>query len=1140
MPSLEVKYADGRRQTVMLNKTEPLSIGAQSFNDVCLPDADVSPLHCRIGWNKTGFEVTAATSRGVELNGTIVERALLKAGDVLRVGNADLVYLDPVNEASSVARMGNESSSGPSKSGARTASSQTAAAQSEDVESSAESEESGAGRSLFRRRPESFTSVPAKGLAGQIARELHGARHRPGEQEILRSPAILFLSGGAILALLVALIIWFLMGREQQLRLFDLAESELADGKYAQAIEHYEEFLKRYPMHRLSRKALIGAGKARVQREISGAAPAWDRAWEQLNNLVVANRNSADYRELQPLVRDFAEQIAIGSAKAAEARRDPALLEITDLATALMERSADPDTSQAGPLELIRKATEQARVAIAKQARLDEAVNQMHTALTAKQPIAALSARSQLLRQFPEFAREPRVRQALERALVAEKEAIRVEDLDRRSLTDEIPVAHAISCAFHSRSRSDETSLGQSVLLVAKDAIYALDTITGEPIWRRPTGIDMPFFPVSVQGTVNGWLFFDTRLQELTLCRVEDGQVIWRQPLERPPLSATPCLAEGQIYLSTEGGRIERLDLQTGRHTARVQFSQELAGAPVLAPGGSHLFVAGERGLIYSLRRNPLECAAITFTEHAPQAVRAPLLVLGRMLLVCEHDRGESTRLRLWDASQPDAILPEISGESPRVAGAVYEAPVLRGSQLVVPSTGERLAAFAVSDEPGRMGLAPIGQYRLQDGYDGPQYVMLGPDQQFWVSSSAFRRFEITADSIRMVSNPVAVGWTAQPLQAVGETFFVARRPFFSDAVVMTNIDRDRLTGTWRFIAGARPAGVLPNNAGGVTVVSEAGLVFRLPANRLSQSGIEFRTGVELEIPPELREVPIVGKLADGRLAFSIGGNSPKLWLIDTEGRIASGPSFEQPAECPPLLLNEGLVWPAPGRLQIKPLVGSQRYEDWRGMVSNQDEPPPRWLWLRSIGTGEFLACRRDGTIRRFQIRKGEVPHLLEVATVQPSLALEILPALLGDKLGCVTSDRKLLWLDVRTFDLTPGPDLPASVRGLWEVAGKLLVQLEDHSLWQFSPDSVSKADWKTSQLSFAVLDAPLVVNAELWLAGSRGQLIAVRQENGEVVQRKQVPQQLAMGVQDLGGHLWAVAIDSTLYRVEDLPEVQP
>ena len=47
----------------------------------------------------------------------------------------------------------------------------------------------------------------------------------------------------------------------------------------------------------------------------------------------------------------------------------------------------------------------------------------------------------------------------------------------------------------------------------------------------------------------------------------------------------------------------------------------------------------------------------------------------------------------------------------------------------------------------------------------GPNGAALGPDGQFWSAGSAFRRFEIVSDTIRMDSNSSAPGIASQPLQ---------------------------------------------------------------------------------------------------------------------------------------------------------------------------------------------------------------------------------------------------------------------------------------------------------------------------------------------------------------------------------------
>ena len=95
MPFLKLQYADGSEQEHELSRSQPLAIGRQSFNEICVPEEGVGAMHCRVGWNKTAFEVTAATATGIDVNGTSVARATLQSGDVIRVGSLDLGYLDP-------------------------------------------------------------------------------------------------------------------------------------------------------------------------------------------------------------------------------------------------------------------------------------------------------------------------------------------------------------------------------------------------------------------------------------------------------------------------------------------------------------------------------------------------------------------------------------------------------------------------------------------------------------------------------------------------------------------------------------------------------------------------------------------------------------------------------------------------------------------------------------------------------------------------------------------------------------------------------------------------------------------------------------------------------------------------------------
>ena len=82
----------------------------------------------------------------------------------------------------------------------------------------------------------------------------------------------------------------------------------------------------------------------------------------------------------------------------------------------------------------------------------------------------------------------------------------------------------------HTYSGTGEVSVGRTVFAVAKDCCYGIDTITGEPLWRRVIGMDSPFFPIPVETSVSGVLLFDTNHNELTLLERRSGQLVWRQP----------------------------------------------------------------------------------------------------------------------------------------------------------------------------------------------------------------------------------------------------------------------------------------------------------------------------------------------------------------------------------------------------------------------------------------------------------------------------------------------------------------------------------------------------------------------------------------------------------------------------------
>lgn len=1138
MPTLQVHFADGRRVNRTLERASPLTLGAQSFNDVCIDDLGVPALACRIGWNKTAYEITAATAQGVEVNGTIVAHALLRNDDLIRVGSADAIFLDdspapppakkPVEERKPAVVEERKPAPPPKAEEPSLFDGPVYVEPSEEI-SVDDSED----REPLKRG-HAREIVPE--IVAMAPRDVLGVPRRPGEEQVFKSPLILTLSTITIVLLMIAATLYFLMGRESQHRLFATGEKELAAGRYTQAIEAFEQFRKEYPGSQQRHAADVAVGKALVQRELSAAPPRWEAAWKNLQELVSSQRKSSDYADvLQPIVRDLAEQISVGSVSGAESAADEKLLAISAEALQLMERSTPPNSPESAAVKQIHETSDRARGAIVKRHALEAALDKMTAALAAGDAITALATRQTLLGQYPQFAKDKRLDPLVKQSLDIAQKAVVAKEIDRDAQPlepDSTPAA--VLPVVHARSRTDEASLGQIALVLAADVCYAVDTVTGDVVWRRPIGTGTPFFPMALREPKPSVLMFDRRLQQLVMCDAQNGRALWQQRLEHEPRGA-PVIHGDMAYLTTRGGRLVRFDLQSGHIFTEMSFPQELAAAPVLSSDGETLLLSGMRGLVYSLSTHPLACQAVTFTDHAEGSVRVPIVAMGRLVLLCDHDQTESTRLRVFREVDPGKPLVEES--SVRIRGGVYDTPVLRGAQLVVPTQGERLAAFTVDDEPNRTALSPAGEYRVQEGYGGPLHVTLGPDQQFWMSSTAFRRFQFGTDSIKMDTRAVAVGITSQPLQAALENFFVGRRTAAASAVTFSNIDREKLAGTWRTVLGGKPLATAVSENGTLIEVTDAGSVFRLSAARLKQPGVEARAFEELELPLNLDTPLLVERLHDGRVVVVANGQPPQWWVVDANGNVGKPQRLAEALALPPVLLDAGWVFVRPGRLSVQPLKDGTKFDDWR--VPAQAGSPSPWTTMLRLSGTDLLIGDASGRWRQLQIRAGEIPHLAESNAIDlPPLQGPLRQA--GEWLIALDESGALHRLNAQTLDDTAPRALPSGAYGCDAIPDELALAWSPGMLHGIPLKDFAADGWNLPLPDLRIVGRPLVRGNRVCLATSHGVVVTVDWRTGKELLRETIPQMLSGILVTIDNDDYAVAIDGAVYRLSSMMEASP
>jgi type II secretory ATPase GspE/PulE/Tfp pilus assembly ATPase PilB-like protein len=97
-PYIEINTAAGAKQLIL--GREPVSIGRHSENKLVLADNMASRFHCVIEKAPDGYLLRdLGASNGTFVNGRKVKSALLQPGDVVRVGNTELVLVLPDDEA---------------------------------------------------------------------------------------------------------------------------------------------------------------------------------------------------------------------------------------------------------------------------------------------------------------------------------------------------------------------------------------------------------------------------------------------------------------------------------------------------------------------------------------------------------------------------------------------------------------------------------------------------------------------------------------------------------------------------------------------------------------------------------------------------------------------------------------------------------------------------------------------------------------------------------------------------------------------------------------------------------------------------------------------------------------------------------
>ena len=971
------------------------------------------------------------------------------------------------------------------------------------------------------------TSESSDGITDRVRTALRSSQVRPGEEDPFRSPLVLGLTGAAVALLLTGAIFYFIANRQTVQDRFDAAQSYYDEGNFISAIKAFQEFVTIYPRNDLAVEARRLQSLAAVRQQVEGASPNFPEGLAKLRDFIGGQRDLDDFEVQHPEIMTQAKSISLGAATTAGRLFDPTLLEISKEARTILRTYAPKDSPPTETLDQIEQALRTSEAAILRNGVYNEHVASMTAAIESEQaPLKALKLRRDLLVRYPEFESDQKVAALHQQALQAELRSAINQDVDRPArAAEEMPAAKTLTLAFQGRTRTDEVSVNKFVVALAKDCCYGVDFVTGAPAWRRVIGWDTPFFPV-IEPSLPSIVAFDTNTSELVRIHQENGKLIWRQPVDGFVIG-NPLLNSGTLYLTTDAGKLLSVDVETGQLLEEVTFSQPV-GSPVELEG-QRLVVAGDEEVVYTLSMRPLKCERVSYIGHQPGSVEAPLLAMGSYLLMCENQQN-SAILHLLQTEPVDGPLYEVASET--VPGRVIDSPVIRGRDLFVPSTGERVTAFSVSDDPGQPPLTAGPGYQGEGGLASAVHLLTGPDRQLWMATGALTRLRLTTDALQPDGDPVSRGAATQPLRYASGYLLHARRRPFSSAATFTRTNRDTLQSDWQTVLGGQILAWTSRTGGtaSLAVVNESGHAFRIGERQLAGGNFLSEASSRLPLHQDLVDPLLAGAVSQDRIAIACGGPEPRMWLVNAAGQIEGSPLLPNAPVAPPTAIADRVVVPLAGRLHVARLSGQAPVQDLSLPVGEERD----WVNAVSLGTDQGVAVTSDGVILLLRLQTSPRKHLAEVARIELGQPVS-LPAA-GDGQWVVVADatdrvslirgERLEPLGERTFD--GGVSSPPRVAG-----GVVFIEEGQETLHCIDPNAGVATKW-TLDLQGSVVGV-IDAGSAFVVAQQSGTVAVIDKVTGESLREQALATPLSIGPMESGSDVFVGTVDGTLLNVTEL-----
>ena len=1005
---------------VHVTRKRPVSVGNHGSVDVAIEAADVPPLLCRIGWNGSDFEATAAGDDDLLINGRTTMQAVMGDGDTLEAGGVLLTM-----------RRGGPGGSAGKGSGASNP------VTLDEFEMEEVGEDSAIGGVPASSGDDGATGDGASEQAKEKAKEEVSARNRlrqklrsqavrPGERNPLQSRWLQIMAGAIVVLLFTSVVIGLVLRNQSVEAEYDEALAAQGSGNYAEAIRKFEKFIDNHGSHSLVDDARRQLALAEVDALVKAASPVWQDALAGLETYIGRIRDEEDFANLQKEIAQRAGIITLGAARDAGVRRNEDLLGVSLAAQEILKANS----SEASPPEALIAEAEAARQKSRRQLQtydvLDRARETMTAAAEDDRPLDVLRIRRETLVAEPTLARNRDLSELRETALTTLREGVTQTASEVEATPRDFSAwsAVATSTVVERPAGREQQSGGETVVAWVGGSLFGIDTGSGDPLWRVPLGEN--FEPVEVASPERGWVGADPSRPGLVYLAA-DGTERSRVALPAQPLR--PRANGAGVVVPMQGGRLAVVNLTSGELAATATLPQAILPEPAVV--GERLVVFGDRDMVYLLEAGSLAVVELLELGYAPGSMLAAPLSAAK-LVVASLNEPRRTRLLVLEVAEDNDSVSLV--DEATIAGRVVQTPMLRGRDLFVSSTGGRATVLTLNDEGGgsiSRGPTYLGGASLEV----PTYLLPGSDRQFWMVGQRLRRLVTAADAIRPVGRSILLGAPMQPPTGSGGQLVVAARPQRDRGVEVSLFDGESFDRGWLMHLGDPLRAVSDQSTGPIAVTGD-GFSLRMRADRpfVVDASDKLDGPVQFALTLENGQIAAVGAAERDSAVpqqqargdrFDRAGEMPVammqrsggglLTFVATTGRISRRVPLPGVPSVPPRLWRGGLLTAPPGRLKWTSLDGRspEPPEFW---LAQGGDDPPNWLAALPLDDERLLTLDAAGTLRSFAWQASP-PAIVEsvAATFEGATSMSGRGGLV-----VVTDGQQLFRVDPATLERTP------------------------------------------------------------------------------------------------------------------------